>query len=115
MNKHLWEIEHPYYCSDENWSATGCAESWSSWQAFGMKDSEPELNLLFRWDWRIDEETGVHTLSTYWMQQRKGKFVSHAVTVTEADEPEVRAWLAERYTHVQALWQPFGLLVPTTA
>ena len=84
-----------------------------------MRNSEPELNLLFRWDWRgptnddgepvefsADETVKESVLQTFWMQQRKGKFVCFEVKVSRSEEPEIREWLASRLPHVLALWTP---------
>lgn len=117
---HLWEIDHPYYASDgcyylarNRWGeAHGEWESWADFhEAWG--DSDMDYNLLYRWDWeRADpsdyDEDDVPTdkLRLFYMLQRKAKPHSHCIDVTEADEPAVRAWLAEHAEHLRAVWEP---------
>ena len=111
---HLWEIHHPYYCSESNYYKNGVGEHFDSWADFhgAMGSADDDLNLLFRWDWKRpdpddyepDEMPDHDTLWVFYMQQRKGKFVPSSVSVTEADEPAVRAWLAARWEHMRGLW-----------
>ena len=57
--KHLWEVEHDYYCTERNYFANDerdLGDSHKSWQDFvaewGESDSiDLDYNLLFRWDW----------------------------------------------------------------
>ena len=66
---HLWEIDHPYYCSEGNYYARpgqgqhGVFESWADFASpsgfAGMLtignllyDFDDELNFLWRWDWK---------------------------------------------------------------
>jgi hypothetical protein len=94
---HLWEIDHPYYCTEGN---------------------DHDMNLVFRWDWkRADpddyedgEELPPDTLAVYWVLQRKAILRSTECVVTEADEPAVRAWLADRAKTVAAIWQPLAVV-----
>ena len=124
---HLWEVEHPYFCSDSNFRVplaemNGNHIRHSSWANFmdAWGDTDPDLNLVFRWDWhswrrppdpalpddRPDE------LSLFFMLQRKGDFWAHTIAVTDEDEPAVRAWLTERAKVIAALWAPLALTVP---
>ena len=111
---HLWEVEHPYYCNESNHFATGWNVQWATWAEFyeGMGSSDPDLNLLFRWDWKkyeADEDGPAHdVLQTFWVMQRKGIFTCHEIRITEANEPAVRAWLAERYLYLLRLWTPIA-------
>ena len=109
----LWDVSHPYYCSESNYYSHDPHEEYESWKDFAesMGKSDPELNLLFRWDWeRLGFEDGdwdgVHTLKLFFVLQRKGIFSCHEVTVTEDDEPAIRAWLLTRLPHIFALWEP---------
>lgn len=118
---HLWEAEHPYYCSDSNYYAPGGDRPHGepahdhveveSWSAFQWKDSDPDLNLLFRWDWSAPadyegEDLPRETLVLFWMLQRKGRFMVTSMPIRRDEEPEVRAWIAERWKTIQALWAP---------
>lgn len=120
---HLWEIDHPYYCTEGNYYASpleGLHEAFESWADFieAWGDTDPDLNLVFRWDWkRADpddyepDDDGVtripeDTLFVYWVLQRKAILRSTECAVTEADEPAVREWLTERAKTITAIWEP---------
>jgi hypothetical protein len=107
---HLWEIDHPYYCNEGNYYATEsvCSE-YDSWAEFFQANgySDPDLNLVFRWDWRktgTDWEEEHDTLLIFWMGQRKGLYRYSRVKVTDDDEPSVKKWLAERWERMKLLW-----------
>lgn len=78
----LWEVNHPYYCSESNYYVGG-VPSWAqprsapptvegrqrsidehvpgdhmqfdSWAEFDWKDADKDYNLLFRWDWEVPD------------------------------------------------------------
>jgi hypothetical protein len=118
--RHLWEIDHPYYCTEGNYYARpdqGLHTRYDSWAEFiaDWGNTDPDMNLVFRWDWnRSDpqdyepygEEVPADTLQVFWVLQRKAILRSTECTVTEADEPAVRAWLAERAATIRAIWEP---------
>lgn len=120
-DKHLWEYDHPYYCSEGNYLARplenpDCWQKYASWQGFIEEwgDSDPDLNLFFRWDWHAwhleypeyypDGEK--HELHLFVMLQRKAFNKSIKVTVTADDEPAVREWLQGRARTIAAIWEP---------
>lgn len=122
---HLWEIDHPYYCSEGNYYVSGSQwgdvhSEYASWQDFieDLGDTDPDLNLVFRWDWkRADpadyedsEELPPDRLFVYWVLQRKAILRSTECVVTEEDEPAVREWLTERAKTITALWEPLTLV-----
>lgn len=53
---HLWEVEHAYYCHEGNYYATDNPpmRHFDSFAAYLDEEGslDPDLNLLFRWDWR---------------------------------------------------------------
>lgn len=124
----LWEVDHPYYCAEGNYYARpvdGLPTEYDSWADFiaDWGNTDPDMNLVFRWDWqRADpqdyepygEEVPADTLQVFWVLQRKAILRSTECAVTEADEPAVRAWLAERATTIRAIWEPI-LDTPTPA
>lgn len=109
---HLWEIKHSYYCNESNYFQNGCCTEYESFADFLEEYTNIDLdyNLLFRWDWnKSDEEDGhkeYDLLYLFWMQQRKGKYVSTIIKVTESDEAAVRAYLQRAFNHLSALWLP---------
>lgn len=123
----LWEIDHPYYCSESNYYASGANQpycKYDSWAEFigSEGDSDLDMNLVFRWDWKAstyedmtpeyhaqyDDNYRAYTLWIFWMGQRKGLFRVTEVSVCRADEPAVRDWLTIRWEHLRLLWEPFG-------
>jgi len=116
---HLWEAEHDYYCSDHNSFSNDTTDRWDSWAHFLEEygEADPDYNLLFRWDWLIEErrdEAGVtlpgvdHKLYIFWMGQRHGLFHCSIVSVTESDEPAVIEYLRPRWDYLRALWVPLS-------
>lgn len=132
MTQHLWEVDHPYYCSESNFYSNDCHTDFDSWSDFfdDMGSSDFDMNLLFRWDWNIknsddedapdyygrqseyhptinDNDLG-YTLCLFFMQQRKGKFVAFEVTVCRDDEVAVKEFLLPRLAHLKLMWEPLS-------
>lgn len=114
---HLWEVEHPYYCSTTN----DGMEDYESWQ--NMRESwdayDGELNMLVRWDWvkpnpdDWDEDDPDRPtrdyLELYFLLQRKGRINGSRCPITEADEDSVREWLLARSIDLRRVWAPLVL------
>lgn len=126
--KHLWEIEHDYYCEESNFYNNDCCFKYKSWNDFLRGDNNKYLinentrcyNLLFRWDWQeIDEESGEQNftgdiyyrngkLKLFYMLQRKGIFSIHIIDVCRADEPKIIEFLTPAWTYMKDLWKPIS-------
>lgn len=120
--KHLWEVDHPYYWAEGSFHERGMHVRHDSWAEFiqEMGDADEDLNLVCRWDWKQDEPdedsggnappvpAGTGTLTVFYVVQRKAYTFSHEVAVTSADEPAVRAWLGQKWRHLQRLWTPLS-------
>ena len=118
--KHLWEVEHSYRCEQGSYFGDGSTtENHKTFADFlgEMGGSDPDYNLLFRWDWEEANEEGHSTfngdnnyrngeLLPFFMAQRKGYHFAHCVQVCRADEPAVRAFLEPRFAHLLSLWEP---------
>jgi len=122
---HLWEAKHSYYCNEGNYfSRESVASHYDTWDEFMDEngDCDPDMNLLFRWDWdETDEETCESTfrgntaerngaLKLFWMGQRKGLYRYTIVKVSRDDESAVAAFLQERFEHLVELWEPLRLV-----
>ncbi len=125
--QHLWEVEHPYYCSEDNYFSNDCTASYKSWAEFleNEGDSDPDINLVFRWDWESprkegndpespikwqgDESYRDSRLVVFCVGQSKGFFRSVSVEVCRADEPAIKEWLMSRFHHLLKLWTPLPL------
>lgn len=114
--KHLWEIDHPYYCNEGNYFARGGEQphfhfdSWDDFMAeFG--DSDMDMNLVFRWDWRKADPEEKHwgnpkdQLLIFFMGQRKGEYLWSTIDITDADEPGVIAFLKPRWEYLKLMWE----------
>lgn len=116
---HLWEIQHPYYCNEGNYYAPGRDQptmTYESWAEFieSEGDSDLDMNLLFRWDWRKADPEGkawgneCDVLLLFWMGQRKGLYRWTEVHVNDADEEAVKTWLTGRWQYLKLLWEPLA-------
>lgn len=121
--KHLWEVEHSYYCNEGNYFDGDCNKKFKSWQDFmdEMGNADLDMNLLFRWDmippykdessenpiiWQGDENYRDCVLKLFWMGQRKGLYFSQTVEVCRSDESAIREYLTQRFEHLKLLWSP---------
>lgn len=120
MMSHLWEIDHPYYCSSTNYFSNECTANFSTWAEFlaAFGDADLDMNFLFRFDWveespppREDIYYRNGELKIFWMGQRKGLFQCSLVNVCRADEPDVIEFLKPRWEHMQKTWEPFAQLI----
>lgn len=118
--RHLWEVDHPYYCGEATWYKVEDHKRWPSWAAFRdgtiFVTGDRDLNLLFRWDWHSArgtdpwvDEGDPDQLCLYFVLQRKPFMVSHYMPVTDEDEPEVRAFLEACAVALAAIWEPLTL------
>jgi hypothetical protein len=118
---HLWDVDHDYYCSDENYYQNGTQKLFESWAEFmeAEGDAEMDRNLVFRWDWREGEgwELGDYNgddyyryarIQIYIMNQRHGAFRSASVKVCRADEADIIAYLRPRWENLAELWAPIN-------
>jgi hypothetical protein len=120
MAKHLWEVDHAYYCNQGNYFARESVESYFESFADFMEefgDSDMDYNLLFRWDWEEEDDNGDANfngdvnyrngkLLIFWMGQRKGLYQYSVVKVCRADEPAVIEFLRPRWEYLRKLWEP---------
>lgn len=110
---HLWEIDHPYYCAEGNFFKNGQHGHFASWQDFTSEtcfvDGDRDMNFLIRWDWRkpgFHDWDGDEYLLLFFVLQRKAWLLSKQITVTQADEPAVRAFLEDCAKTLRATWEP---------
>lgn len=124
--KNLWDVVHPYYCSETNYFQNNCDRYFESWESFFAEEGNVNLdhNLVFRWDWRAprvdgdwdkpivwggDEHCRESELFIFWMNQRQGHFRSSIVKVSRSEEHAIREWLTKRFHHLLRLWDPLSL------
>lgn len=124
MKKHLWDVDHSFYCEQHNYFNRSGEDqptefAYKSWSDFleEMGEASMDLNLLFRWDWQEDDRYGVKQfngdpndrnglLLLFFMAQGKGFHTCARIDVCRADEPAVIEYLIPRLKHLQSLWAP---------
>lgn len=116
VEKKLWEIKHPYYCStfEDEESAYKSFDNFLKEAA----DEDLDLNLIFRWDWSEQDEDDENNfngdiyyrngqLTLFYVSQRKARFRSCCIDVCRADEDSVKDFLENRWAKIKELWEPF--------
>lgn len=118
---HLWEIDHPYYCQEGNHFKAGQHTLFASWAEFTEMtffSGDRDMNLLIRWDWKsnrtpgeplVRDIDGDDELLLFFVFQRKAWLCSVGITVTDEDEPQVRAFLEDCAWTTAAIWEPINL------
>ena len=115
--KNLWDVDHPYYCAENNFFSNDYVTEYESWDDFYSSEghADQDMNCVFRWDWDTynpaddDEEGDIeNTLKLFYMLQRKGIFRIVLVKVQREDEPKIKEWLKLQYEYMQKLWEPFS-------
>jgi hypothetical protein len=130
--QHLWEVKHPYYCNEEQYTSSqhnfktifefeSFADFLGEWG-----DADLDYNLVFRWDWEEepnDEDEPVPfsgdvyekngTLKIFFMMQRKGYHSCTRIKVCRADEPAVIEFLTPRMEALRRLWAPLMQQAPS--
>lgn len=110
--KHLWEVDHNYYCSADG-------EFYSTWQDFidEWGDADEDYNLLFRFDcmaesdwWDEDEplKENEKVCRFSFVLQRKDVICTQTVKVLDSDEPAIREYLQKKFDYLKQLWMPIG-------
>jgi hypothetical protein len=116
IEKHLWEIGHPYYCEETNYyMSPDTKDSWGSplkYNSFkeyledfgGNIDIDLDRNFIFRWDW--EKEGKKSTLKIFLMLQRKGTY--RVITINNMrnkDEDEVKKHLKKSWERMKLTWE----------
>lgn len=121
----LWDVEHDYYCSQGNYlSREYPHDMFESVDVLlgisedlfgpGFGDADMDFNLVFRWDWLKDDETGEEEIAIFLVFQRKGFYKSIGAPISsdpekrDAEERALYDWLLPRWEHMRDLWAPFG-------
>ena len=113
MKKHLWEVNHPYYCNESNYYSSESPCEYESWGDFyhDWGNSDSDLNLLFRQDWYNPEDSDDKRsrIRLFFMLQRKGKYISCIVKINRKDETHIKRYLETQATKLAEIWMPILL------
>ena len=104
-------IDHPYYCSDNNYYSNDCFFEHDEWAEFftEMGDIDKDYNLLFRWDIKPKEDVTGYYMQLFFMQQRQGRFVIHQISnIQENNIPQIMEYLTGYYELLQRIWEPIS-------
>lgn len=104
-------VEHSYYCSNTNYYSLKETYHYATWDDFmvEMGDIDKNLNFLFRFDIKEDEETNKYYAELFYMQQRKGLFVISIVDeVKDKDADSINGYLKEYWDYIKELWSPIS-------
>lgn len=122
MTTKLWETDHPYYCSEGNYYNNGLHDTHETWADYIAEWAhyDIDMNMIFRWDWytpdpadyecELEEDPGFQlpqpTITIHRVLQRKAILRSDSITITEADEPAIRAYLEPYAQRMKEIWEP---------
>lgn len=116
MAEHLWEVEHPYYGSDDN---TNRCDDFAELRA-AVDRLDDGMNHVYRWDWQDwsqphfddlffgDDDRSRQAFTVYLVLPRKSMLICFTCPVTHDDEPAVLEWLRGPRVlgALRALWEP---------
>lgn len=103
-------VDHDYYCSDNNYYSNDVTQEYETFQDFfnGFKDIDVDLNLIFRWDIKQNDDK-TFNMQVFVIQQRKGIFVPHIIeNVYESDFENIKSLLQPHLDKLMKIWQPFN-------
>ena len=103
--KHLWEVDHPYYCSESNYYSREPYTRYECWSDFldEFREADLDMNHIFRWDWEEDRRC----LKLFMLKQRKGIFQPIEIYgMVPEDELSVREFLGGHWRTILDMWSP---------
>jgi predicted oxidoreductase len=107
-------VDHPYYCSSENYYSTKDSYIWETMTEFldNMEDTDVDMNLCFRWDVMLDEDDATQTnyvAEVFIMHQRKGLFVPHYIkSITNDEVDRFKSYLKKHWETLNKMWMPIA-------
>jgi hypothetical protein len=102
--------KHDYYCSESNYHSNESGETHEDWESFynEWKDADIDMNLVFRWDIKTDEDSGGYFMNVFIMQQRKGIFYPVLIeNIVESDFNSIVSFLTPHFNKLKSIWYPF--------
>ncbi|AZB02404.1 hypothetical protein EG359_22360 (plasmid) [Chryseobacterium joostei] len=106
-------IEHDYYCADRNFYNRKEGAEWDSFDEFleVYNKLNPDLNFVFRWDLRENEEKKEkYILEIFMVFQRRGVFSPHIIdNITVDDFEKIKEFLQPRFEKLVKMWLPFKI------
>jgi protein associated with RNAse G/E len=106
----ITEVEHPYYMREGCYYKAGNLEHYDTWKEYfnDWKDSDDDMNLLWRFDFKIDEESKEISLDIFYIMQRKAYTYScHIKKIEEKELKEIEKFLKTKAKKIIDIWAPF--------
>lgn len=103
--------EHPYYCSTSNYHSNTANKEWETATDFlnDYENADIDMNLIFRFDVRQDDESGLYNAEVFVIHQRQGLFAPHYIKSITEDEAERFAQLLTNHWNVlHKVWAPIA-------
>lgn len=107
-------IDHPYYCSDNNYYSRDPETEWETMSDFldEFEDADVDMNLVFRWDiYAPDEDEKEYRGEIFIMHQRKGIFAPHRINIVRESEVErLVVFLKKHLNRLNEIWFPLQMV-----
>ena len=110
LNIEEMAIEHPYYCSDNNFYSNEPRQKYKSMSDFldDFEHMDIDLNLMFRWDIHKTEDK-TYFAEVFLMLQRKGIFKPmHISSVSEEEIPRFKKYARLHWERLNEMWNPIS-------
>jgi len=102
-------VKHDYYSSDSNYYSNDAGLKYSSFSDFydEFGNADVDLNLVFRWDLRWDEDTDSYWMEIFIIKQRKGIYCPVFIEeFTSEDIPDFMKYIQEHAQKLKSIWKP---------
>jgi len=105
--KRIIRKKHPYYCSDSNYYSNEASSNFESMTDFldSFEDCDVDMNLVFRWDIRKNDDDDMYYAEIFMMLQRKGIFKPIMIdSVLESEVERFEKYLMKHKKVLNMLW-----------
>ena len=114
--KQLAEVDHPYYCHNNNYYSNEAAMRFETATDFldCFDDADVDMNLCFRWDVYEKEDslgnkTGAYRAEVFIMLQRKGIFKPCSIrSIGEHEVGRFVEYLQKHRETLNSMWNPIA-------
>lgn len=106
-------VEHPYYCSDNNFYSNEASETFQTFADFYEEyhDADIDLNLIFRFDVFEREDSKRCYAQIFIIRQRKGIFSPVRIEYFDKqDEVLAIPLLQKHWQKLIEIWEPISKL-----
>lgn len=104
-------VKHDYYASDHNYYSNEAAISFNTWADFfeEFNNADVDMNLVYRWDISLREESKRYRMEVFIIGQRKGKYIPVSIDyVDEKDVETILPFMQKHWDKLCAIWAPLS-------